>query len=418
MAIVGVIEGEWPERPARNIFYPSSLLASLGWPTEQDRRGAAEARFLELLGSASRTVTVSTVSLDDESLVEPSTFAEEIPRARLSTVPLDAETGALLEDALLMEPIPVDVSDADTREWLAWRAGRSSPDAAMFHGQTAPREPKTWSVSALETYLGCPFKFFAQYVLSLQEEPDDEEVMDPRRQGQFIHGVFEMFFTQWQDDGHQSITPDTIDAARLLFREVVERCLGTLSETEASLERTRMLGSPAVAGLGEAVFHMEAERRVPVVARLLEHRLKGAFAIETAAGVRTLSLSGKADRIDLLADGTFRVIDYKLGWPPNKARALQLPIYGICAEQQLAGYLGRNWTLGEAAYLAFKGPKRVVGLFSSDDRRKVLAEAQERLAATIDAIEAGRFPPTPDDVHRCETCTFTAVCRKDYVGDV
>jgi RecB family exonuclease len=164
---------------------------------------------------------------------------------------------------------------------------------------------------------------------------------------------------------------------------------------------------------------MEAERGVPVITRLLEHRLKDEFLFHAGGQERRLSLSGKADRIDLLADGTFRVIDYKLGWPPNKARALQLPIYGLCAEQRLDGYLGRHWTLGEAAYLAFKGPKRVVGLFaSSDDRRKVLAEAQERLVTTIDAIEAGHFPPTPDDVHRCETCTFAAVCRKDYVGDV
>ena len=299
------------------------------------------------------------------------------------------------------------------------RRSRSSSDAPMFHGQTGPLAAKTWSVSALETYLGCPFKFFAQHVAMLQEEPDDEEVMDPRSQGQFVHDVFEAFFKRWQEDGHQAITPETIGTARLVFRDVVEVCLGRLSETEAALERTRLLGSPAAAGLGEAVFRMEAEREVPVIDRFLEHRLKGEFVFEAAGQKRCLSLSGKADRIDLLADGTFRVIDYKLGWPPNKARALQLPIYGLCAEQRLHGYRGRHWTFGEAAYLAFKGPKRVVALFgSADEQAKVLADAQERLVATIDAIEAGLFPPTPDDVHRCETCMFESVCRKDYVGDV
>jgi RecB family exonuclease len=204
-----------------------------------------------------------------------------------------------------------------------------------------------------------------------------------------------------------------------VFGHVVEEFLERLSDTEAALERTRLLGSPAAAGLGEAVFRMEAERPVPVVARLIEHRLKDEFTFDTAAGPRRLLLSGKADRIDLLADGTFRVIDYKLGWPPNKARALQLPIYGVCAEQSLKGHRGRQWMLGEAAYLAFKGPKRVVGLFTSpDERARVLTDAQQRLADTVDAISAGHFPPTPDDVHRCETCTYAAVCRKDYVGDV
>ena len=407
IAVVGLIEGEWPERPKRNIFYPTSLLTSLGWPTEQDRRGAADARFLELLASAAGTVTISTITLDDETLVEPSTFVEEIPRVGLSTVPLEPTEASAEDD------VP------PTGEWQAFRRARSPFDAAVFHGQTGRLVSRSWSVSALETYLGCPFKFFAQHVLKLQEEPDDEEVMDPRRQGQFVHDVFERFFMRWQDDGHQAITPDTIATARDVFRAVVEECLRRLSETEGALERTRLLGSPAAAGLGEAVFRMEAEREVPVVERFLERRLKDEFAFEVNGEVRRLSLSGKADRIDLLADDTFRVIDYKLGWPPNKARALQLPIYGLCAEQQLHGHRGRHWTFGEGAYLAFKGPKRVVGLFGGpDERAKVLADAQERLVATVDAIEAGQFPPTPDDVHRCETCTFAVVCRKDYVGDV
>ena len=409
VALVGLIEGEWPDRPKGNIFYSASLLASLGWPSEKDRRGAAEARFLELLQSPCERVMVSTVNLDDEALVEPSTFIDEIPRAKLAT---KEGPYPFFEDHEVLDP--------DAREWLSMRAARSSGDAAAFHGQTEPLAQKTWSVSALETYLGCPFKFFAQHVVRLEEEPDDEEVMDPRAQGQFVHEVFEAFFRRWQSAGHQAITPDTIDTARTLFRDAVEEFLGRLSDTEAALERTRLLGSPAAAGLGEAVFRMEAERSVPVVARLLEHRLKDEFAFETAGGPRRLSLSGKADRIDLLADGTFRVIDYKLGWPPNRARALQLPVYGLCAEQSLKGYLGRQqWTLGEAAYLAFKGPKRVVGLFASpDERTKVLTDAQQRLADTVDAISAGRFPPAPDDVHRCETCTYAAVCRKDYVGDV
>jgi RecB family exonuclease len=274
-------------------------------------------------------------------------------------------------------------------------------------------------VSAIETYLDCPFKFFAQHVLTLEEEPEDEEIMDPRRQGQFVHDVFEAFFRAWQAAGHRGITPRNLDAAREMFTAVVDRALERLPEAEAGLERTRLLGSPAAAGLGEAVFRMEAERPTTVVERLLERRLDGDILVATAQGPRTIALRGKADRIDLLADGTFRLIDYKLGWPPNRARALQLPIYSLSAQQQLAGRRGRDWALGEAVYLAFKGPRRVVPLFATPaDRAKVLADAQQRLADAVDAIERGEFPPTPDDVWRCESCSFASVCRKDYVGDV
>jgi RecB family exonuclease len=164
---------------------------------------------------------------------------------------------------------------------------------------------------------------------------------------------------------------------------------------------------------------MEAEREVSVVERLLEHELRGTFTITTAAGPREVQLRGKADRVDLLEDGTFRLIDYKLGWPPDRTRALQLPVYSVCAEQRLRGRHGREWKLGEAMYLAFKGPRRVVPLFATAaNRDEVLERAQQRLADTLDAIARGEFPPTPDDVYRCDTCSFAAVCRKDYVGDV
>ena len=244
--------------------------------------------------------------------------------------------------------------------------------------------------------------------------------MNPRRQGQFVHDVFERFFSAWQEAGHGAITIDNLDGARSLFAEVVDEALAQLPDAEAGLERTRLLGSPAAAGLGEAVMRMEAERPIPVVQRLLEHELNGDFMFDTGSGPRSIPIRGKADRIDLLADGTFRLIDYKLGWPPkDKRKALQLPVYSLCASQMLRSTRGGNWTVGEAVYLAFKGPRRVISLFQNEaDRDRVLAEAQDRLAETVDAIAAGRFPPTPDDVYRCESCGFGSVCRKDYVGDV
>jgi RecB family exonuclease len=421
VTIVGTVEPEWPERPRRNIFYPPTLLKSLGWPSEKDRRAGADASFLDLLASASQRTIISTFTLDEDALVTRAIQLDEIPRAGLSVIarPPDESARVFVDEALSLDPLTLGPLDGEAGRWASLRTERSPADSPQFHGTVQQTTARAWSVSALETYLDCPFKFFAQHVLRLEEEPDDEEVMDPRRQGQFVHGVFESFFAEWQGAGNRGITASNLDSAREMFTVVADRALQRLPAAEAGLERTRLLGSSAAAGLGEAVFRMEAERPIPVVERLLEHPLRGDFRITTADGPRTVSIRGKADRLDLLADGTFRLIDYKLGWPPNRTRALQLPIYSICAEQSLASRKGRSWTLGEAAYLAFKGPKRVVPLFSSPaDRAKVLAEAQERLAATVDAIERGEFPPTPDDVWRCETCSFASVCRKDYVGDV
>jgi len=430
IAVVGLIEGEWPERPRRNIFYPPSLLMPLGWPLELDRRAAAEARFVELIASASHRVTVSTVTLEDDALVEPSSFVESVSRAHLEIMrpgpqpPGHAQSPSAVfaDEVLSVDPASLMKSEAldpDAREWLLMRLARSSRDDPAFHGQAGPIGLRTWSVSALETYLECPFRFFAQHVLRLDEEPEDEEVMNPRTRGAFVHDVFQAFFERWQAEGHQAIAPDNLEAARRIFTTVVDERLTKLADAEASLERARLLGGPTAAGLGETVLRMEAERPVAVIGRLLEHRLDGEFVFQTGAGPRRLALRGKADRVDLLDDGTFRLIDYKLGWPPDRTTALQLPVYGLCLEQRLGGYLGRTWTLGEAAYVAFRGPKRFVPLLADrGDREKVLAAAQDRLLATADAVSRGDFPPRPDDVFRCEACSYSTVCRKDYVGDI
>ncbi|MDR1990823.1 MAG: PD-(D/E)XK nuclease family protein [Acidobacteriaceae bacterium] len=403
ITIVGLVDSEWPERLRRNIFYGSPVMHALGWPSEKDRRAAADARFLDLLASPAARIELSTVLLDDEAVVTRSVQLDEVESARLSTI-------ARHDDP--PDVMPVAAGDA-------LRADRANVAAPEFHGATGPRASRPWSVSALEAYLACPFKFFAQHILKLEEAPDDEEVMDPRRQGQLVHEVFEEFFRRWQASGHGAIAAADLPSARELFVQVVDETLRAVSPVEAGLERTRLLGSPAAAGLGEVVFRMEAERTTPVVERLLEQKLDGEFELMTADGPRRVALRGKADRIDLLADGTFRLIDYKLGWPPEKSRALQLPIYARCAEQRLAGYRGRAWRVGEAMYLAFKGPRRVIPLFKTPEQQaEIVASAEQRVVDAVDAIARGEFPPSPKDIYLCDACAFTAVCRKDYVGNV
>lgn len=417
MTILGLVDGDWPERPRRNIFYPPALLASLGWPSEQERRGAEMAAFLDLVRSASRHVLLSTFTLDDEALVEPSVLLEELVDAEWSVEVRAAPADAAPD----RDEIAADRSgrSAASAGWAALRAARTSVADVRYHGAAGPQPRRALSVSAIETYLACPFKFFAERVLRLEEERDDEEVMDPKRQGQFIHEVFEAFFSRWQAAGFGAITPRDLDAARQMFAEVVESHLARLSGPEAALERTRLLGSAAAAGLGEVVFRIEAERPIAVVERLLEHELKGEFEFVGPKGRRTIALKGVADRLDLLEDGTFRLIDYKLSSAPSRSRALQLPIYSLCAEQRLQGHRGRRWRLGEAAYVAFRGPRRVTPLFGPRaPREQVLALAQEKLIDAVDRIERGEFPPTPDDVFLCGFCSYAAVCRKDYVGDI
>jgi RecB family exonuclease len=164
---------------------------------------------------------------------------------------------------------------------------------------------------------------------------------------------------------------------------------------------------------------MEAARGGVVVDRLLEFPLEGAFTFTAADGrTRTLTLRGTVDRIDLLADGTFHLIDYKTRALPNPKRALQLPIYAACATARLVGHRGRTWRLGDASYLSYEGSDVLVPLAKKPaDLPARLAEAQGQMLDVLDAIAAGHFPPMPAERSLCGSCAYSAVCRKDYVAD-
>lgn len=415
MRIVGLSEADWPERSPRSIFYPQSLLAQLGWPGEQDRLAAARVQFQDLLRLPRRRLSLSSFTLEDDALVSPSPLIEEIAAVGhpMERMRLDPGRRVFTHEALTIEPIVASVLEGDRAAWLALRSSRAFDDA-RFRGMAGLRPSAVYAVSRMEKYLECPFKYFAAHVLKLPEERDEQAWMTPLERGHFVHEVFESFFAEWQRLGHGAITTDNIAAAMSLFDAVAETHLAKLPEGDRALERTLLLGSAAAAGFGERAFAFEIEDGVPVIERLLEYELEDSFTFAAEGSTRQVRLRSKADRIDLLEDGTLRIVDYKIGRAPERKRALQLPIYGVCAQQALEGRHGRSWTVARAGYIAFREKTAFSGIQHID---KTLAEGQEKLLAVIDAVERGEFPVQPDEPFLCNWCAYAGVCRKDYVGD-
>jgi ATP-dependent helicase/nuclease subunit B len=404
--LLGLVEGEWPRAPARNVFFPTVLLRDLGWPRDEDRQAAARASFVDLLALASGEVSMSAFSLEDDALVRPSVLVEELDHAGLEV--RHAEAAA--DDASQGRAEPA------APAWWTLRASRAAPDEARFHGQAGPTDVPRHSVTGIETYLDCPFRYFARKVLRLVEERPEEPGLDSLARGRFVHTVFERFFDEWERDGHGAITPEQVPAARARFAALVEEMLATLPPGDRAVERVRLLGSPAVAGFGERAFRLEAARPTPVAARRMEVQFDDEY--EFVAGDRScrIRLRGVADRIDLLADGTLRVIDYKSGVAPAVKRAVQLPVYGTLAERAFEGDLGRSWRVAEAAYLAFGDRRSYVPVITSAEERDAVVDAAVgRLVRAVEAIARGEFPPRPAEWGLCGSCAFAAICRKDYV---
>jgi RecB family exonuclease len=265
-------------------------------------------------------------------------------------------------------------------------------------------------------------------VLQVAEEPEDENSRSPLQRGRFLHELFETFFHEWQARGRGRITSREMAEARALFEEIAEPALRSLSPAEAGLERARLFGSAVGSGIADRVFAMEAERGVEIRERLMEYELDGEFTFTGEDGERrAVRLRAKIDRVDVLGDGTFRLIDYKTKYVPDRRTALQLPIYSACVHTTLSEQHGRDIAASEAMYLSFEGPQAVVALDPStgsgsarakstaEERGKLFEDvttaAEHRLVATLNDIARGHYPPAPESKNLCTMCRFTAVCR-------
>jgi RecB family exonuclease len=418
--LTGLVEGEWPGRSKRSVFYGPEILRELGWPSEVERRDAARARFVDLLRLPASRLRVSAFSLEADAIVSVSPLLSALDDAGLETT---IEGGAPIQvfehQALAVEPIALEGIAPGAAEWAKHRealARRLPRVPGQIDGYAAP----SYSLSALERYQDCGFKFFAANVLRLEERTEDQSSLTPRRRGQMLHEILQRFFAAWDAAGEGSLSPETFARAQSVFASVAEPILAALPENEAMLERTRLFGSPISMGVADVVLASEIARTEPVAERWLEYRLEGEFSLGAHDGVR-VPLRGVADRIDLLPGRRLRVIDYKSGAVPSVARALQAPIYALCAQERLSVRDGEPWAVDEASYVALAGRRPVIAVVhatdSDDDRTTALADARARLFTAVAGIRSGAFAPRPYDTAICRSCAFSTVCRKDYVAD-
>ena len=421
--VMGLVEGEWPERPRRNIFYPRALIAQLE-PSrpervdinqERDQIRSARAAFRDLLGLARRRTRLSTFALESDAVVEPSSFIDDVPGFGLitETARPRQDFGAAGQVRAFRYETLIDNPAAAGSAWAVARARNAERDRSRFEGQAGAWTLPRVSVSRLERYMKCPFQFYVANVLQVAEEPEDENTRSPLERGRFLHELFETFFHEWQARGRGRITSREMADARALFEEIAEPALRSLSPAEAALERARLLGSAVGSGIADRVFAMEAERGVEIRERLMEYELDGEFTFAGDDGAtRAVRLRAKIDRVDVLGDGTFRLIDYKTKYVPDRRTALQLPIYSRCVSQTLSAQHGRTITASEAMYLSFEGPQAVVPL---EERGKLFEDlttsASHRLVAALNDIARGHYPPLPETKNLCTMCRFTAVCR-------
>lgn len=280
-----------------------------------------------------------------------------------------------------------------------------------------------FSVSKLETYIECPFRFFQEQILKVAEAVEPSDEMHPMLRGLLLHDAMRRFHQR-----HRGKCFAEIDEADALVsaREAVSEAFDTLLPHESSLlpgavqiERGRMIAtvtryvrierdSEKVAWrpvIFETAFGGAPEADSECASKI------GPFELETSEG--PVRFSGRIDRIDEDGDH-LRVVDYKSSEPPapkevKEGRSIQLGVYALAAEALICP----DKTCVEAVFLQPGRKKKTEALDRAgrdggrEERTRILIKA---IGDAVRGIRQGRFPPSAAG-DACRTCGHEKACR-------
>lgn len=245
-----------------------------------------------------------------------------------------------------------------------------------------PRVPERISITEVETLLGDPYALYARRILRLEPLDPIDPPPDARDRGTILHGVLERFTKE----------PPAADAeqAAQRLRDLASAALRPL----ASEPELQLFWSRAFEAMLPGFLAYDAEARGRAASIIAEARAR--LELELPSGLR-LVLTGKADRIEIDAEGFVRIVDYKTGTPPGwkdieKGRSPQLTLTARLAEEGAFAGLPAIAGIAGIAYLPIGGREPVIpvhGDKGAADFAPLVRDILPALIARLDALARG-----------------------------
>jgi ATP-dependent helicase/nuclease subunit B len=190
--------------------------------------------------------------------------------------------------------------------------GEPQPVGRPAPSPPAAERPRKISVTQVDRLKADPFAFYASAMLGLNRLDPVDADHSAAWKGSAVHEVLEIWLRETNCD-----PDDLVDRAKALVAD------DAIHPMLRALWQPRLI--EAIQWIAEQERTNRADGRAPIVAEA-----KG----ETILG--GVTLQGRADRIDRLADGRLAIIDYKTGQPPQPKAvdagfALQLGLLGLIA---------------------------------------------------------------------------------------
>ncbi len=280
----------------------------------------------------------------------------------------------------------------------------------------------TLSVSDLEMLARCAHQFFFRRELRVEALPPEPDALAlaPGAVGSAVHALMaELHPRLVAAAGDATDIDATLLASELAPRlDAMLRANSPLAHTLPALHRILVRQWSRAVALSFA-DDARALRSYGITPLHQEHKMEGRVAL---GGGRELAMRGRADRIDRLADGSLRVIDYKTGNNPGavlstsdilKGRRLQMPVYAAMAEQTLNAELRDLGVRAVQPELLANGEFWLKWRYASDFLGGKFSDAlRETLRVLADVRATGTFVPSNDANKVCRFCDFRAACRR------
>jgi ATP-dependent helicase/nuclease subunit B len=439
----------------------------LVWHTASDDKKSQIMRS-QFVDSLEDIFSVTAVSDDTktENIFSANEFFRFAPQ--LSDPPAIAKTNELAEDSLqvLRQNIPRGVSAQGIR-----RSGPLTEYSGVLPREELSEAEKAkinafrnhvFSISQLEIYASCPFKFFSKYILRLQpgQRIEIEQGLSGAERGTVLHDTLYHLLTTLRDRKQDIRTISDQDFQSIAGKIMEDEQQASQRSKHHPFVRldTETVFSPPEPRMGMLQKFIETERKHEHFTTKPRY-FEATFGLPIAEGKRDnelyrdghvevggIKLRGKIDRIDMDDSGNYTVIDYKSGKPSawkdmQEGLSLQLPLYLRIAEDLLKVHWGEKEMTGVAGvYYSLLGKNSknelAIGLheFSgkayeghgSGSGRTIKAEVEsieelkEAIERTIafaktyvDGITEGRFELTKESSidTACRYCDYKKVCR-------
>jgi ATP-dependent helicase/nuclease subunit B len=297
MILAGLNESVWPEPADPGPWLSRGMRLAAGLEPPERRQGQAAHDFEMAAGNTSVLFAFSTRRGSSPAL--PSQLLQRF----------EAFIG------------PRQAAELRARgaNWLQLARGidaaeTTRPASRPLPSPPAVRRPRQLSITEIETLFRSPYDLYARHVLHLSALAPLGEEPGARDRGSMIHDAFARFITEGRDL--------TSPQAHASLQRMAEDAFAGLE----SIGERRDIWLRRFERAAQLFLAFERERQPRVKQRHAE--IKGAWEFPLLDGFR---LTGRADRIDEMLDGSIEIIDFKTGGVPTPGAmrdflAPQLPL--------------------------------------------------------------------------------------------